>query len=216
MKNNILLIGLGYFGKKAAQELADYQQDVMAIDTDPDRVNSVLPYVTNARIGNTSDETFVQSLGVKDYDVCIVAIGDDFLSSLQTTALLKDNGAKYIVARAASDAQEKLLKRVGADAIVFPEKTLAVWTAVRYAANHIFDYLALDDQYSILEIDVPDKWKGKSVKELDVRRKYHLNIIGTKVNNVLNPDIDPNAPLSEDVRLLVLGKEKDIRILFNR
>lgn len=216
MKSNILLIGLGYFGTKIAEKLAEYRQDVMAVDSDEERVNLVLPFVTNARIGDTTEESFIESLGVSDYDFCIVAIGDDFLSSLQTTALLKDNGAKYVVARATSDAQEKLLLRNGADKVVFPEKTLAIWTAIKFASNHIFDYLAIDDQYSIAEIDVPKKWVGKNAHQLDVRKKYNLNIIGLKSDNVMIPGIDPNQPFTEKQRLLVLGREEDISKCFER
>ena len=214
MKNNILLIGLGYFGKKIAEKLAEYHEDVMAVDRDEDRVNQILPDVTNARIGDTTDEDFVASLGVNDYDFCIVAIGDDFLSSLQTTVLLKDNGARFIVARATSDAQEKLLLRNGADKVVFPEKTLANWTAIKFASNHIFDYQALDDQFSIAEIDVPKRWVGMSVRQLRIREKYHLNIIGLKEGNVMKPGIDPSMPLEEKQRLLVLGREVDIKRCF--
>lgn len=214
MKNNILLIGLGYFGTKVAEQLSEYGQDVMAVDADEDRVNQVLPYVTNARIGNAAEEQFIQSLGVRDYDVCIVAIGDDFLSSLQATAMLKDCGAKYVVSRATSDAQEKLLLRNGADKVVFPEKTLAMWTAIRYASNHIFDYLALDDAYSIAEIEPPKKWIGKTVRQLDIRREYHLTIIGRKEGNVMKPGMDPSKPIQKDQRLLVLGKKDDIDRIF--
>ena len=210
MKNNILLIGLGHFGMTVAKKLTEYKQDVMAVDMSEERVDMALPFVTNARIGNATDEKFVASLGVNDYDFCIVGIGDDFLSSLQTTALLKDYGAKYVVARATSDAQEKLLLRNGADRVVFPEKTLAAWTAIRFASNHIFDYLALDDQFSIAEIDVPKRWVGKTVHELDIRKLYHLNIIALKEDNVLIPGVDPTKPLTANQRLVVLGRKENI------
>ena len=174
MKNNILLIGLGYFGMTVAKKLTEYKQDVMAVDMSEERVDMALPFVTNARIGNTTDEKFVASLGVNDYDFCIVGIGDDFLR------------------------------------VVFPEKTLATWTAIRFASNHIFDYLALDDQFSIAEIDVPKRWVGKTVHELDIRKLYHLNIIALKEDNVLIPGVDPTKPLTANQRLVVLGRKENI------
>ena len=174
---SILLIGLGRFGKHIAVKLQELNHEVMAIDRNEERVNEILPYVTNAQIGDSMKEEFLKTLGVSNYDVCIVAIGNDFQGSLETTSLLKELGAKKVVARAARDVQAKFLLRNGADEIVYPEKQLASWTAIRYSSDHIFDYIELSDEYAIFEIEVPGNWVGKTIIEIDIRRKYNINII---------------------------------------
>ena len=158
---SILLIGLGRFGKNIALKLHELGHEVMAVDKKEERVEEVLPYVTNAQIGDSMNELFLQSLGVDNYDVCIVAIGNDFQSSLETTSLLKELGAKKVVSRAARDVQAKFLLRNGADEIVYPEKQLAAWTAIRYSSDHIFDYIELAGDYAIFEIEIPFSWIGR-------------------------------------------------------
>lgn len=136
---SILLIGLGRFGKHIAMHLNHLGHQVMAVDTSEERVEAVLPLVTNAQIGDSTNADFLESLGVRNYDVCIVAIGNNFQSSLETTSLLSELGARFVVSRAATDVQEKFLLRNGANEVVYPEKQLAKWTAIRYSADHILD-----------------------------------------------------------------------------
>ena len=136
---SILLIGLGRFGKHIALHLNHLGHQVMAVDTSEERVEAVLPLVTNAQIGDSTNADFLESLGVRNYDVCIVAIGNNFQSSLETTSLLSELGARFVVSRAATDVQEKFLLRNGANEVVYPEKQLAKWTAIRYSADHILD-----------------------------------------------------------------------------
>lgn len=212
---SILLIGLGRFGKHVAMKLHELNHEVMAIDKCEDRVEEVLPYVTNAQIGDSMNETFLRSLGVRNYDLCIVAIGNDFQGSLETTSLLKELGAKMVVSRAARDVQAKFLLRNGADEIVYPEKQLADWTAIRYSSDHIFDYIALSDDYAIFEIDIPDSWIGKTVGEINIRQKYNINIMAVKRNGKLDMNITPETRFSDDAALLVLGKSKDIQKCFH-
>ncbi|MFW5669087.1 MAG: potassium channel family protein, partial [Acetivibrio ethanolgignens] len=130
---SILLIGLGRFGRHAARKLDEMGHEVLAVDKDEERVQAALPFVTNSQIGDSTDENFLKSLGINNFDVCIVAIGDNFQSSLETTSLLKELGAKLVVSRAARDVHAKFLLRNGADHIVYPEKQLALWTAIRYS-----------------------------------------------------------------------------------
>ena len=155
---SVLLIGLGRFGRHAAEKLHELGHEVMAVDKQEENVNAVLPYVTNAVIGDSTSPEFLKSLGVESYDLCIVAIGDDFQSSLETTALLKDAGAKYVVARAAQGIQEKLLSNNGADAVVYPERQLAEWTAICYSSDYILDYIAVSDEFAVYEIEMPEKY----------------------------------------------------------
>lgn len=146
---SILLIGLGRFGKHIALHLNHLGHQVMAVDTSEERVEAVLPLVTNAQIGDSTNADFLESLGVRNYDVCIVAIGNNFQSSLETTSLLSELGARFVVSRAATDVQEKFLLRNGANEVVYPEKQLAKWTAIRYSADHILDYIELDENHAI-------------------------------------------------------------------
>ena len=212
---SILLIGLGRFGKNIALKLHELGQEVMAVDKKEERVEEVLPYVTNAQIGDSMNELFLQSLGVDNYDVCIVAIGDDFQSSLETTSLLKELGAKKVVSRAARDVQAKFLLRNGADEIVYPEKQLAAWTAIRYSSDHIFDYIELAGDYAIFEIEIPFSWIGRSVGEINIRQKYNINIMALKRDNKMELTITSNTCFKKGDAMLVLGKYKDIQKCFH-
>ena len=207
----VLLIGLGRFGRHLAMQLNELGHQVMAVDKDEARVNEVLPYVTNAQIGDSTNEDFLASLGVRNFDVCIVAIGDNFQSSLETASLLKELGARLVVARAARDVQAKFLLRNGADAVAYPEKQLAKWAAIRYTANHIFSYIELDEQHAIIEVAVPEDWQGRSIGELDIRRKYGVNILGVKRNGKTDVNISPETVLNADMTLLVLGKNQELK-----
>lgn len=212
---SILLIGLGRFGKQIAVRLHELHHHVMAVDQAEERVNAVLPYVTSAQIGDSMNEEFMSSLGVNSFDVCIVAIGENFQSSLETTSLLRELGAKMIVARANRDVHAKFLLNNGADEVVYPEKQLANWTAVRYGSNNIFDYIELDGDNAIVEVSVPPSWAGKTVIELDVRKRHHINLLATKQNHKLNTMITPDTKLSADETLLVLGSNRDIQKCFH-
>lgn len=210
----ILLIGLGRFGKHIAIKLHELNHEVMAIDKQEERVQDVLPYVTNAQIGDSMNEAFLRSLGIGNYDVCIVAIGNDFQSSLETTSLLKELGAKMVVSRAARDVQAKFLLRNGADEIVYPEKQLATWTAIRYSSDHIFDYIELDEDYAIFEVAVPNAWVGRTVGEIHIRQKYNINIMALKKNGKMELTITPDTSFETGEALLVVGHHKDIQKCF--
>lgn len=211
---SVLLIGLGRFGRHIAKKLNELDHEVLAIDRQERRVDAVLPYVTNAKIGDTTDMDFLHSLGIRNFDVCIVAIGDDFQSSLETTSFLKKLGAKKVVSRAARDVQAKFLLRNGADEIVYPEKQLANWTAIRYTADHIFDYIELNADYAIFEVAVPRDWVGKSIGQLDIRNRYNINIMAVKQNGVLNMNITSDTQLREEETMLVLGDRKSVHKYF--
>ena len=167
---SILLIGLGRFGRHVAEKLYELDHQVMAVDKQEDRVEAVMSYVTNAQIGDSTNIEFLETLGVSNFDVCIVAIASDFQSSLETTAYLKDLGAKMVVSRASRDVHARFLLRNGADEIVYPEKQVANWTAIRYSSEHIFDYVQLSDTHAIFEIEMPQIWVGKTIGQVDIRK----------------------------------------------
>ncbi len=212
---SVLLIGLGRFGRHIAMKLHELGHQVMAIDKDEKRVGSVLPFVTNAQIGDATSDYFLESLGVNNFDVCIVAIGDDFQSSLETTSLLKELGAKLVVSRAARGVHAKFLLRNGADEIVYPERQLADWTAIRYTADHILDYIEIDDEHAIFEIAVPEKWIGKTVLEADVRKNYGINIMAIKREGKMNLNISPKTVFKSGDTILVLGDTKAMQKNFH-
>lgn len=212
---SILLIGLGRFGRHIALKLDELHHQVMAVDKEERRVDAVLPYVTNAQIGDGTNQEFLESLGVRNFDVCIVAIGDNFQSSLETTSLLKELGAKMVVSRAARDVHAKFLLRNGADEVVYPEKQLADWTAIRYSADHILDYVELDSEHAIFEISVPKEWAGKTIGQLDIRNKYNINIMALKRDGVMNLNVPSDTCLPENDTMLVLGDIKNIQKCFH-
>ena len=212
---SVLLIGLGRFGKHIAIQLDQLGHQVMAVDNNEDRVNELLPLVTNAQIGDSTNEDFLRSLGIDNYDVCIVAIGSNFQSSLETTSLLKELGAKLVVSRAARDVQAKFLLRNGADEIVYPEKQVARWAAIRYSSDHIFDYIELDQSHAIFEVSIPRSWIGKSVGQIDIRKKYDINIMAVKQDGTMNLKVSPDTVLMENQTLLVLGEYKTLQKCFH-
>ena len=211
---SILIIGLGRFGRHCARKLNELGHQVMAVDVREDRVDTVLPYVTDGLIGNSTRSDFMKTLGVRNYDVCIVAIGDDFQSSLETTALLKDLGAQHVVARAARDVHARFLARNGADEVIYPERQLAEWTAIRYSSNHILDYIPLSDEFAVYEIEIPESWVGKSLSELDLRRKHQVNVFAIRQGDRLIMDVNPDVPLRKNQTLLIIGNNKEINKCF--
>ncbi len=212
---SVLLIGLGRFGKHTAMKLTELHHQVMAVDVNEERVNDVLPYVTNAQIGDSTNEEFLESLGIRNFDLCIVAIGDNFQSSLETTSLLKELGAKMVVSRAARDVHAKFLLRNGADEVVYPERQLAIWTAIRYSSDHIFDYIELDESNAIFEISPPKSWINKTVGTLDIRKKYNINVMAVKHNGKMDLSITPDTRITGDETILVLGNNDDIQKCFH-
>lgn len=212
---SVLLIGLGRFGRHIAKELNELNHEVMAVDINEERVNAVLPYVTNALIGDSTNENFLADLGIRNFDACIVAIGDNFQNSLETASLLKEFGASKVIARASRGVQEKFLLRNGADEVVYPEKQLAAWTAIRCTSDNILDYIELDRDHSIAEFSIPADWDGKVVSELDLRKKFGINILGIRKSEELDMDISADTLLKGGHSILVLGQPRKIRKCFH-
>ena len=211
---NVLLIGAGHFGRHIAMQLSQLGHQVMALDTDEERINDILPFVTKAQIGYSTNAELLRALGIRDFDVCFVTISGNFQNSLETTSLLKELGAKYVVSRAERDVQAKFLLRNGADNVVYPEKQMAIWAAKRYTADHIFDYIENDKQHAIFEVEVPKAWVGKSIGTLDVRKKFGINILGIKRLGKTDVSITPDTILSEDITMLALGEYKALQKCF--
>ena len=212
---NILLIGLGRFGKHIAMQLNEMGHEIMAVDINEERVNRILPFVTNAQIGDSTDASFLESLGIGNFDICFVTIGGSFQNSLETTSLLKELGANLVISRAERDVQEKFLLRNGADRVVYPEKQVAKWASIRYADDHILDYMEVDASHAIFEVAIPDEWIGRSVGELDIRRRYNINILAVKKEREVSVTISVDTVLEADSTLVVLGDYKAIQKFFH-
>ena len=210
----VLLIGLGRYGQNIAVRLNEMGHQVMAVDKDEKRVNAILDIVTNAQIGDSTDREFLESLGVRNFDYVIIAIAGDFESSMITTVMVKELGAPNVISRASSEIQEQLLKNNGADVVIYPEKTVGIWTANRYVSEHVLDYFDLADGYSIYEISMPDSWVGKTLASMDIRSKYGINILAVRSEDHLNVTMDPNEKFVKSQSLLVLGKSENVHRCF--
>lgn len=208
---SILVIGIGRFGYHLIDQLNKAGDEILAVDTSEERLEPVMNMVTSSLIGDATNENFVRSLGVESFDVCFVAIGDNFQASLETTSLLKECGAKYVVARASRSVQQKFLLRNGADSVVFPERQLAEWSAIRYCSATVVDYLEYPGDFSIFEVKVPNAWIGKSLVDLGIRNKLHLNVLSIKRNNEPILEFPADFVFEEGDTVTVFGADKDLK-----
>ena len=208
---NVLLIGLGRFGRHMAQKLNDMQHQVLVIDKDERKVQEAMSYVTNAEIGDATDPALIDALGVKDFDLCVVTMSHDLQASLEITALLKQKGAPYVLVRVSRDTHAQFLLACGADEIIYPEKEMADWAAVRYSGDHVYDYTRLSPDHAIYETEIPDAWVGHSVIDLGVRQRYHLNILAIRRNGNVEPMPGPSYQFRPGDRTVLLGSDKDVQ-----
>ena len=207
---SILVIGMGRFGRHLAKKMLEFGNDVMIVDKDTSVIEQYSTVFTDSQIADCTNENVLRALGVNHFDICFVAIGDDFQSSLVITALLKELNAKFVVAKAKQDIQADLLMRIGADEVVYPEREMAEKLAVRYNATNIFDFIELTKEYAIYEIPVPSAWTGKTISEINIRQKYKINIIAMKINNDLKLLPGADYRFTETDHMVVIGKATDV------
>ena len=207
---SVLIIGLGRFGHHLCIDMANRGNEVMVIDKDEKKTPDLLEYATAVRVGDCTNEEVLRSLGVGNFDLCFVCIGSNFQSSLEITSLVKELGAKHVVSKANRDIHAKFLLRNGADEVFYPDRDIAERLAVKYSANHVFDYFELSKDYSIFEIQPKAAWIGRTIEEADIRANYHINVFGIKKNTevVVLPRAD--YVMHEKDHLLVVGLTKDI------
>ncbi len=177
---SILIIGLGRFGTHLCHDLSRLDNEIMIVDQDENKLEDLLPLVVSAKIGDCTNEKVLKSLGVGNFDICFVCIGNNFQSSLEITSQLKELGAKYVVSKANRDIHAKFLLRNGADEVIYPDRDIAEKVAVRFSANQVFDYVELGNGYSIYEIAPLPEWIGRTIMDVNFRATYHTNIIGVK------------------------------------
>lgn len=205
----VLIIGIGRFGKHLATRMTELGNEVMIVDKEEEKINDLLPCVTRAHIGDCMDEKLLRSLGVSNFDICFVCIGDNFQASLEITSLLKEFGAKYVVSKADRTIHEKFLLRNGADEVIHPERDVALRAARKYSAHNVFDYFELAEDFSIFEIEVPDNWVDKSIKQVNVRSRYNINIIAIKKNGKIIPVTSAEHVFMKNQHLIIAGNTKD-------
>lgn len=209
---SFVVIGMGRFGSNLAKTLTSLGYEVLALDGDSERIQKISNLVTHAVVGKASDEEVLRAIGVRNFDCAIVAISDDLQASVLITLMLKEMGVKYVVAKAQSDQHAKLLSKIGADKIVFPEKDMGMKVAQSLAMNNILDYIELSDAYSIVEVLVPRNWAGKTLRELNVRSQYGINVMAIRhhVTNEIEVSPGPDDVLSGDDAIVVIGSNTDI------
>lgn len=209
---NILVIGAGRFGTYLMQKLQAQGDEILCIDNQEERLQKVLPYVTSSLIGDATDPDFMKSVGVEAFDLCVVSIGDDFQSSLEATSLLKELGAKFVISRASRGVHEKFLLRNGADEVVYPEKFMAKWAAIRFSSSNVKDYIPVPGDYSIFEVEVPSSWVGKSMIDLKIRQNMRLNVLAVKnTKDDFNMDYDPSEPFKQGQTVVIIGSDADLK-----
>lgn len=208
---SILIVGMSRFGSYMAKKFTELGNDVMVLDNDEQEINEILPYVAGAQIGDATKPAVLEGLSVESYDLCVVSVGENFQVSLETTSLLKEAGAKYVLSRASTEIQAKFLLRNGADEVVFAEKQMAERLATRFSADNVFDYIQLTPEYAIYEIPTPRSWLGKSIAEKNVRAKFGANILGIKgEDDKLQPSPGAQYVFEPRTRLIIMCRKADI------
>ncbi len=207
---SVLVVGLGRFGRHLAMKFTELRDEVMVVDIDESRVNALASQVTSAQIGDCTDERTLQTLGVRNFDLCFVCIGSHFQASLEITSLLKEMGAQYVISKADRDIHAKFLLRNGADEVIYPEKEMANRTAMRLSAGHAFGYIEWSEDYCLAEILPPKGWFGKSIREVGVRTEYRVSIIAIKDANGFSQTPDASHVFTEGDHLYIAGGKKDV------
>ena len=214
-RRQFAVLGLGKFGKNVAMTLANAGYEVIAVDDDEERINEIADHVTYAIRADVTEQGVLENIGIKNVDAVVVAMALDLGTSVMATIRAKEVGAKYVVAKASDTMHGNILKKVGADEVVYPEKQLAAWTAIRCSSDHVLDYIELDGEHSIFEISVPSEWCGKTIVQLDLRKKYGINVLGIMDHGNLDMHITPDLVLTKEKSILVLGKQKVILKCFH-
>ncbi len=207
---SVLVIGLGRFGRHLATKMQELGNDVMIVDKDAELVELMANRFTECTIGDCTKEPVVASLGVENFDLCFVTTGDDFQSSLVTTALLVRHGAKKVISKTTQDIQEMLLKQIGAYEVVYPEREIAERVAVRYNSDNIFDFIPITEDVAIYEIKAPKSWIGDTIVGVDVRKKHSVNVIAIKQGEKLIAAPGPGYVFKEGDHIMVMGASSDV------
>ena len=209
-KKQFAIIGLGRFGSSVAKYLAEMGYEVLAVDDNSQRVQDIAHAVTHAVAADSTDEEAMSSLGIRNFDVVVVAIGQDIQSSILTTLILKDLGVPYIIVKAQNDLHGKVLNKIGADKVVFPERDMGLRVAHHLISPNILEHIELSPEYSIVEMRLPSVMFGKNLKQLDIRQKYNCNVLAVKRNEEMNITPSADESLIRDDILVIVGKNEQL------
>ena len=208
VKKEFVVFGLGRFGKSVATTLADSGCEVLVVDENEDKIQEIAPDVTYAVKADVTDADALAGLGISNFDGAIVAIGENLEASVMVTILVKELGVPYVLAKAQNEIHAKVLKKVGADLVVFPEKETGIRIANNLLMGNFFDAVELSSTFSMMELDILKDWPGHSLRELNLRAKYKINVIGLKRNNQLDINPDPDMPLAKGDVVVIIGRNE--------
>lgn len=202
---NYAVLGLGRYGFAVAKELSDSGAQVLAVDTNPNIVNAAGMFIPICKCADITDEDVIERLGISNMDTVIIAMASNLEASVMATALCKEAGVKTVITKCADEMHQKILSKVGADITVFPEKESGIRLAKNILSSGFVDMIELSDEVSMVEVDMRSEWVGKSLIELNLRKKYGINVVAVKENDAITTDIDPAAPFSENSKLIVIA-----------
>lgn len=208
MRKQYAVFGLGSFGESVAVTLQELGCEVVVVDNHMERIENISPYVSYAVQADIEDREVIRSLGARNLDGVVVAVADDMEASIMATLVSKEIGVPYVLAKAKNDLHAKVLKKIGADSIIFPEKEIGQSVARNLVSGEFVDWISLSPDYSITEIAVPEKWIGKSLSEIDVRRTKDVNVVGVRIGEKIQVTIDPEEPLQKEMMLIMIGSNE--------
>ena len=210
-----LVLGLGSFGNSVAKTICDLGHEVLAVDGDAEKVERATEFATQAVQANIIDESTLKSMGIRNFDACVVAIGEDLKASILVCMMLKDLDAKYIIAKANDNIHAKVLRQLGVDRVVFPERDTGIRVANTMVTKNVLDLMDLQDDYRVAEIHVPEEWCGKTIVDVDVRKKYKINVLAINREDDFIVSPPPATTFKNNDNIIVLGKSEDIEDLDN-
>lgn len=208
MRKQYAVFGLGSFGESVAVTLQELGCEVVVVDNHMERIEDISPYVSYAVQADIEDPEVIRSLGARNLDGVVVAVADDMEASIMATLVSKEIGVPYVLAKAKNELHAKVLKKIGADSIIFPEKEIGQSVARNLVSGEFVDWISLSPDYSITEIQVPEKWIGKSLSEIDVRRTKDVNVVGIRIGEKIQVTIDPEEPLQKEMMLIMIGSNE--------
>lgn len=214
-RKDFVVFGLGKFGSSVAQTLTENGCDVLAIDRSEETIQDVSEFVTHAVQADVTDADALSALGIRNFDVAVVAISNDMQSSIMSTILAKEMGVDYVIAKAQNDIHKRVLEKVGADRVIFPEREIGVRIANNLTSDSFVDFIELSDDFSIVELEVKDQWRGKTLRELDMRNAFGINVIGMRQGETMTITPGPDKLLELGEILIVIGNNQNLKKIGN-
>lgn len=204
------VFGLGRYGRAVVSELLSNGAEVLAVDSNPRVVDELVGEIPICKCADITDLGAIKQLGISNVDVVIISMAKNFEASVMATMLCKEVGVKRVIVKCSNESHYKILKKVGADEVVLPEQESGIRLAKNILSSGFIDIADISDNISVLELDIKTEWVGKTLKELDLRKKYNINVIALKENGITDITINPDLPLSKDMKMIVVANQKEI------